>query len=81
VSMPRRRPALRSRARSWAVVSGGRGGGGRGGQDGAGVGAHDAAARLGEGGEEGGIVLAQVGADLVVRGGARPHGVLLGAIH
>ena len=78
--MPRRRPALRSRARSWAEGERGGGGrGGRGGQDGAGFGAGDAAAGLGEGGEEAGVVLAQVGAELVVRGGARPDGVLLGA--
>jgi hypothetical protein len=56
---------------------GGRGGGG--GQDGAGPGAHDAVAGAGEGGEEAGEVLAQVGAELVVRGGAVPDGVLLGA--
>jgi hypothetical protein len=63
VSMPRLRP--------------GRGGGG--GQDGAGFGPQDAAAGIGERGEEAGVVLAQVGAELVVRGGAVPDGVLLGA--
>ena len=58
---------------------GGVGLGGRGGQEGAGLGAHDAALEGGEGGQEGGIVLAQVGAEPVVRGGAVPDGVLLGA--
>ena len=78
--MPRLRPAFLSRARSWARVSrGGVGRGGRGGQDGAGLGAHDAALGAGEGGQEAGVVLAQVGAELVVRGGAVPDGVLLGA--
>ena len=33
----------------------------------------------GEGGQEGGVVLAQVGAELVVRGDPVPDGVLLGA--
>ena len=33
----------------------------------------------GEGGQEAGVVLAQVGAELVVGGGAVPDGVLLGA--
>ncbi len=55
------------------------GGGRRDGQNGPGLGAGDAAAGIGEGGQEGGIVLAQVGAELVVRAGARPDGVLLGA--
>jgi hypothetical protein len=58
---------------------GGVGGGGGGGQDGAGLGAHDAAADRGERGQEAGEVLAQVGAELVVRGGTVPDGVLLGA--
>ena len=58
---------------------GGVGGGGGGGQDGAGVGPHDAAFGRGVGGQEAGVVLAQVGAELVVRGGAVPNGVLLGA--
>src|SRR5262249_51237227 len=45
-------------------------GGGRGGQDDAG---------LSERGEEAGVVLAQVRAELVMRGGAVPDGILLGA--
>ena len=78
--MPRLRPALRSRARSWARVSRAAS---------AGVGAAARMARAsgrmmppvarGEGGEEAGVVLAQVGAELVVRGDAVPDGVLLGA--
>ena len=56
---------------------GGRGGGG--GQDGAGFGARDAAAGVRERREEAGEVLAQVGAEFVVRGGAVPDRVLLGA--
>jgi hypothetical protein len=59
-----------------------RGGGGRGGgcgQDDAGFGPQDAAAGIGERGEEAGVVLAQVGAELVVRLGTVPDGVLLGA--
>jgi hypothetical protein len=54
-------------------------GGGGGGQDGSGLGAHDAAAGAFEGGQERGVVLAQVGAEPVVRLGAVPDGVLLGA--
>jgi hypothetical protein len=73
------RPALRSRARSRARVSLAVGRGGRGGQDDAGLGAHDAALGAGEGGQEAGVVLAQVGAQLVVRGDPVPHRVLLGA--
>jgi hypothetical protein len=58
---------------------GGVGGGGRGGQDGAGLGPGDAALERGEGGQEGGIVLAQVGAEPVMGLGAVPDRVLLGA--
>ena len=58
---------------------GGVGRGGGGGQDGAGLGPRDAAAGVGVGGQEAGEVLAQVGAEPVVRGGAVPDGVLLGA--
>ncbi len=58
---------------------GGRGRVGGGGQDGASLGAGDSAACVGKGGEEAGVVLPQMGAELVVRGGARPDGVLLGA--
>ncbi len=54
------------------------GGGGGGGQDGPRAGPVDPAAHAGEGGQEGGVVLAQVGAELVVAGGAGPDGVLLG---
>jgi hypothetical protein len=53
--------------------------GGRGGKDHPGLGPGDAAAGCGEGGEEAGEVLAQVGAELVVCGGAVPDRVLLGA--
>ena len=53
--------------------------GGGGGQDGAGFGAHDAAAFALECRQEPGEVLAQVGAELVVGLGAVPDGVLLGA--
>ena len=59
---------------------GGVGGGGGGGEDDAGLGAQDAAAGASEGGgEEPGAAPAQVGAELVVRGGAVPDRVLLGA--
>jgi hypothetical protein len=57
----------------------GGGGGWGGGPDGPGLGAGDAAAGVGEGGQEGGVGLAQVRAELVVRGGARPDRILLGA--
>ncbi len=68
------------------------GGGGGCGQDGPGLGPHDAVADAGEGGQEGGVVLAQVRAELVVRGGAvglgqlgvggqRPVRVQVGAQH
>ena len=78
--MPRLRPALRSSARSWVRVSAAAAAGvGGGGQDDPGLGPGDAAAGVGEGGQEAGVVLAQVGAQLVVRAGARPDGVLLGA--
>ena len=78
--MPRLRPAFLSRARSCARVSfRGVGRGGRGGEDGPGLGPGDAALGGGEGREEAGVVLAQVGAELVVRGDAAPDGVLLGA--
>jgi hypothetical protein len=57
-----------------------RGVGGRrgGGEEGAGLGPHDAASGRGEGGEEARVVLAQVGAEPVVRGGAVSDRVLLG---
>jgi hypothetical protein len=77
--MPRTRPAFLSSACSWA--EGEPGGGGRvrgGGQDGPRLGAGDAAAGIGERCEEARVVLAQVRAELVVRGGAGPDGVLLG---
>jgi hypothetical protein len=61
------------------VAQGGGGGGWGGDPDGPGLGAGDAAAGVGEGGQEGGVVLAQVRAELVVRGGARPDRILLGA--
>ena len=79
-SMPRWRPARRSSARSWVRVSfaAARGGGG-GGEDGAGLGAQQAVALVGEGGEDGRVVLAQQRAQLVVRAGAVPDRVLLGA--
>jgi hypothetical protein len=51
----------------------------RGGQDGPGLGAHDPVAGAGERGQKAGEVLAQVGAELVVRGGPVLDGVLLGA--
>jgi hypothetical protein len=70
--MPRWRPAVLSRARCGGRVGGG-------GEDDPGLRAHDAAAGAGERGQEGGKVLAQVGAQLVVRGGAGPDCVLLGA--
>jgi len=60
--------------------SAGRGSGGGGGsEDDAGLGPQDAAVEAGERGEEAGEVLAQAGAELVVRGGAVPDRVLLGA--
>jgi hypothetical protein len=77
--MPRLRPAFFSRTQpgQGQFRRGGRGGGG--GQDGPGLGPGDAVTGGGERGEETGVVLAQVGAELVVRGGAVPYGVLLGA--
>jgi hypothetical protein len=78
--MPRLRPAF---AQEGPELGEGEGcGGGRvgcGGQEGAGLGPGDPAAGLSEGGEEAGVVLAQVGAQLVVGAGADPDGVLLGA--
>jgi hypothetical protein len=56
-----------------------RGGGGRGGQDGAGLGAQQPVPLVGERGQHAGVVLAQQRAELVVRAGALPDRVLLGA--